>query len=396
MNTWIRRSLQVGLLSAGFVIAAGGAAHAADLVSVGNQGTGNGNQVYAPIQLPVNICGNAISAAGNAIAGCEGGASANIGGDDSDHGSWDKGKGKPGKHTTSGGGSTAGGTTLTSVGNQGTLNGNQVYAPVQAPINICGNAIAATGNAQASCRGGASANQGGNGSINAVSAGNQGTMNGNQIIAPVQAPINICGLAVSGAGNAQASCEGGSEANIGRNNLRARSTKSWSDSGTTLTSIGNQGTGNGTQVFAPVQAPVNTCGTATSVGGNAIAGCKGGAKAVIKRGEVHRKSASLTSIGNQGTANGTQVYAPVQAPVNECGNATTAGGNAIAGCRGGSAALLRGSNGGAKLTSVGNQGTGNGTQVYAPVQTAVETSGNATSATGNAIAASRGGALVSA
>ncbi|MFB9710036.1 chaplin family protein, partial [Streptosporangium nondiastaticum] len=43
------------------------------------------------------------------------------------------------------------------------LGGNQVVAPITAPVNICGNAIAVIGRAFAGCQGGASVEGGGGG-----------------------------------------------------------------------------------------------------------------------------------------------------------------------------------------------------------------------------------------
>jgi hypothetical protein len=52
-----------------------------------------------------------------------------------------------------------------SFGNTGILSGNQSSTVIQAPISVCGNAIAVLGNARARCRGGAWAinNSGGGG-----------------------------------------------------------------------------------------------------------------------------------------------------------------------------------------------------------------------------------------
>ncbi|MBO2464859.1 chaplin [Actinomadura sp. LCR2-06] len=47
-------------------------------------------------------------------------------------------------------------------GNLSILGGNQVYAPISVPVNVCGNAIGAVlGIAQAGCKGGASVTSGG-------------------------------------------------------------------------------------------------------------------------------------------------------------------------------------------------------------------------------------------
>ncbi|MEO3825396.1 chaplin family protein [Actinomadura sp. B10D3] len=42
--------------------------------------------------------------------------------------------------------------------NVGLLNGNQVFVPISIPVDVCGNAVAVIGGAQAGCKGGASVN----------------------------------------------------------------------------------------------------------------------------------------------------------------------------------------------------------------------------------------------
>ncbi|MBV1853412.1 chaplin family protein [Catellatospora tritici] len=134
MNTWVRRSLKAGALTAGAVMATGTAAYAeASVISAGNTGILNGTQVFAPIQAPINLCGVAVGVAGDALAGCEGGSAAELEGVYDAH--------------------------LISTGNHGILNGTQVFAPIQAPINVCGVAAGVLGSAVAFCEGGASAEQ---------------------------------------------------------------------------------------------------------------------------------------------------------------------------------------------------------------------------------------------
>lgn len=132
MNTWVRRSLKAGALTAGAVMATGTAAYAeATVISAGNTGVLNGTQVFAPIQAPINLCGVAASVGGDAVAGCTGGSAAEL------DGVFDA--------------------RLVSTNNHGILNGTQVFAPTQAPINVCGVAAGVLGNASAWCDGGASA-----------------------------------------------------------------------------------------------------------------------------------------------------------------------------------------------------------------------------------------------
>src|SRR6185369_8498675 len=102
--------------------------------SFGNSGIGSGNQVNLGLQLPIDVCGNAIGVVGNAQASCEGGATATGG---------------------------SGDVSANSGFNSGILSGNQVNGLVQIPINVCGNAIGLFGNVEAGCKGGSTANAGG-------------------------------------------------------------------------------------------------------------------------------------------------------------------------------------------------------------------------------------------
>ncbi|MFF5204954.1 chaplin family protein, partial [Streptosporangium sp. NPDC000396] len=145
----------------------------------GRFAAGSGNQVIAPVTLPIVACGNAV---GNASAGCKGGVSVQKGGG-------------------------AGGNTTS--GRSSVLGGNQVVAPITAPVNVCGNAVAVAGEAFAGCKGGVSVRKGGGAGGNRTS-GDHSILGGNQVVAPITAPINVCGNAVAVLGDAAAGCLGGS------------------------------------------------------------------------------------------------------------------------------------------------------------------------------------------
>jgi len=314
MNTWIRRSLQVGIVSAGIVLAGAAAAHAdSDLTSIGNLGILNGNQAYAPVQVPVDVCGNAAGVLGNGQASCKGGSSANL-------------KSLP---------------DATSIGNAGILNGNQAIVPVQVPVDVSGNALGVLGNGSASSKGGSEASIGhgrkhysGSALPDATSIGNFGVGNGNQAIVPVQLPVNVSGNAAGVLGNGQASSKGGSQAKIGGKKAKGGYGHSKKAKSADLTSIGNLGILNGNQLYAPIQVPVNVCGNALGVLGNAQANCKGGSRATLKNGG----GSDLTSIGNAGILNGNQAYVPIQIPVDVSGNALGLLGNGAASSKGGASA----------------------------------------------------------
>lgn len=134
MNSLARNTVKVGIVSAAGILLAGSAAHAAgqNWSTSQNSGIGNGIQAYAPIQIPVNVCGNAIGLIGSANAGCTGGASALYEAGAVEQ-NWNSGF------------------------NFGIANGDQVQAIVQVPVDVCGNAISLLGSASAWCQGGSKA-----------------------------------------------------------------------------------------------------------------------------------------------------------------------------------------------------------------------------------------------
>src|SRR6266513_3057578 len=128
MRTWVRKSLKVGILSAGFLLIGGAAANAASTTD--NFGVLGGNQVQVPIQAPISVSGNAIGLLGTASASHSGGGAMAVG-------------------NASAAGSTS--------NNFGIASGNQASIPVVAPISVSGNALGILGSAQASSSGAGSA-----------------------------------------------------------------------------------------------------------------------------------------------------------------------------------------------------------------------------------------------
>jgi ChpA-C len=94
----------------------------------------SGNDVNAPVSLPADVCGVAVSLLGGAKAGCAGGAASST-------------------LINHGGGSGSG-----NGGGISTGSGNTVSAPVSAPVNVCGVSAAVAGLANSGCRGGSGSN----------------------------------------------------------------------------------------------------------------------------------------------------------------------------------------------------------------------------------------------
>ena len=286
--SWARKTAQTGFVAAGAVLVAGaGTAQAwgPDVISQDNIGAVTGNQVVAPIQAPINICGVAAAVLGAADAGCEGGSSAEFGG--------------------------AG--DLTSQNNTGLANGNQAYAPVQVPTEVSGIAGAVGGVASGWSTGGSNATvaeSGRHGGSDTTTQRNIGALSGNQLLAPIQAPINACGNAIALGGAADAGCEGGADAD-------------YSGAGD-LTTQDNIGLGNGNQIFAPIQAPVNVCGNAVAVLGYASASCEGGSDAEIPGGHDHHDSHKELSANESASADVNEEMLPAVPGLDAVSGATGA------------------------------------------------------------------------
>ncbi|PZG17708.1 chaplin family protein [Nonomuraea aridisoli] len=276
--------------------------------SGGNRTSGRGsvlggNQVVAPITAPINVCGNAVALVGRAFAGCTGGSKVDDGGHRHHYHARHKAPRSAGNDTD---------------GRFGVGSGNQVIAPISLPIEACGNSV---GNAIAGCTGGATVHRSGSGGAGGNrTSGAGGVLSGNQIVAPITAPINVCGNAVALVGRAFAGCKGGAT---------VKQSGSGGAGGNRTSGAGGVLSGN--QIVAPITAPINVCGNAAAVLGRANAGCTGGA--TVKQSGVGAGGNRTSGAG--GVLSGNQLVAPITAPVNVCGNAAAVLGDAAAGCLGG-------------------------------------------------------------
>ncbi|MGH3239966.1 MAG: chaplin family protein [Spirillospora sp.] len=289
MRTWAKSTSRAAVLTAGFV-ALGVSAIPANALADTTNGTASvlgGNQVGAPISAPADVTGNGASLIGSSYALSQGGAKVHKRGD-------------------------GGGRTTSGVG--GVASGNQVDAPVSAPVNVCGNGAGVLGHADAGCDGGAKVED--IGTYGRLTDGTGGVVAGNQVNAPVAIPANVCGNAVAVIGYAMAGCEGGSVV------------KNGGQTGSGQETSGLFGVVSGNQATAPISAPVDACGNAI---GNATAFCGGGASV---RGGGHRTGEQITD-GTFGVISGNQADAPISIPATACGNAAAVIGLAAAGCAGG-------------------------------------------------------------
>ncbi len=261
--------------------------------------------------------------------------------------------------------------------------GNQINAPVTAPINVCGNAIGLIGGSLAGCQGGSKVRTAGGYTAGGHTNGRHSILGGNQVHAPINAPINACGNTAAVLGGALAGCEGGTRVMSGGYTAGTGHTN------------GRHSIGGGNQIDAPINAPINVCGNTAAVLGRALSGCQGGSKVSTGGGYTGYGDGGYDDGGYGGRhtsghgsiLGGNQIHAPVNAPVNVCGNAV---GNAVAGCEGGTqvapgtAGYLGGGN------TNGRHSIGGGNQINAPVTAPINVCGNTAAVLGDALAGCTG------
>lgn len=192
MKSWAIWTARTVLVTTGVAAAGGGLAGAALASTPGGTNTGNvsvlsGNQVDAPVSVPVDVCGNAVAILGFATAGCQGGASV-AGGP-----AWSgvASGGSPGQHA----------------GNISVAHGTVVQVPVVIAADACGNSV---GTATAKCHGGVHLPAWSGWAPGGLSSG-QGPQagSGNDVQIPVSAAASACGNAAAVLGDSSAGCVGG-------------------------------------------------------------------------------------------------------------------------------------------------------------------------------------------
>ncbi|MFI6036528.1 chaplin family protein [Streptomyces sp. NPDC051315] len=144
MRQATRKGLMTVAAATGVFAAAGGYAHA-DSAANGSAshspGILSGNTVQAPVDVPVNVCGNTVDVVG-ILNPAMGNACTNQSSGGNDGGGYGEG-GQGGSDTNGGsGGAQADGHTADS---PGVASGNHVEAPVHVPVNVCGNSVDVVG-----------------------------------------------------------------------------------------------------------------------------------------------------------------------------------------------------------------------------------------------------------
>ncbi|WP_323180361.1 chaplin [Streptomyces sp. NBC_00102] len=165
----VTRKGLITMAAAGGVLALGGGYAQADSgaasAATNSPGVASGNSIQIPIEVPVNVCGNSVDvigllnpAFGNSCAntsqdgtvsgrGASGAAHADAG-DTSAHQGGNAAPGT-GRHRAGDSTKAVGGSGATAEGvaqgSPGILSGNSVQAPVDIPVNACGNSVDVVG-----------------------------------------------------------------------------------------------------------------------------------------------------------------------------------------------------------------------------------------------------------
>jgi hypothetical protein len=148
----------------------------------GSGGVASGNQIVVPVDAALEACGNAAGVGGISEAECVEVVEVL----EEESGSGDAPR---------------------TDGSGGVASGNQIVVPVDVAVNVCGNSVAVLGNATSECTTiiniiqASPENEGG-----PTTDGSGGVASGNQVVVPVDAAVDICGNAVSVLGLAEASC----------------------------------------------------------------------------------------------------------------------------------------------------------------------------------------------
>ncbi|MFD9433614.1 chaplin [Streptomyces sp. NPDC060002] len=192
MRQVTRKSLMTVAAATGVIAAAGGYAHAdsgANGAATDSPGVLSGNSVQAPVNIPVNVCGNTVDVVGalnptfgNSCANKGGGARSGGYGGQRGGGYGDHQGGGYGDHQGGGGGRG---------GNHGGNHGGGYGG------NHGGGYGGNQGSGYGGGHGGAGA-QGGSGGAHAggYTGGSPGVGSGNHVQAPIDVPVNVCGNSV--------------------------------------------------------------------------------------------------------------------------------------------------------------------------------------------------------
>lgn len=331
-----------------------------------------GNTIQAHVDVPINICGNAIAVLANTEAS----------GDCSQHTHRD-------------------GTIVTDGAGQA-LAGNVVAVNHVLPVQLTGNAIAAGGNAETNTDAEQVSTTGGD----IRTSGEKGALSGNVVAEQGATPVQITGNGVGAAGIANAnstadtfaSSQGvvktnGNSSSLSGNAVPVPLAPLFEVNGNSAAAAGNAATDSVQRGTAYAGGKTWTTGDPATLAGNVVApalagpitvddnaaAAGGNSKAVSETTNTSRAGGDLNSNGYGSTASGNIAGAPISLPTSVGGNGASLVGNAAT-----EHVNDATSNAGGDVYSNGDKSVLSGNLVDAPPATAVDACGNGATLAGQA------------
>ncbi|MCB5909932.1 chaplin [Streptomyces pinistramenti] len=139
----VARKGLITVAAAGGILAAGAGFAHADAGAIGgaahSPGVASGNSVQVPVHVPVNVCGNTVDVVGLLNPAFGNNCANGSGGKHASPGHHDQGGKNEGAHH--GGAAAVGG----AKDSPGVASGNSIQAPIDVPVNACGNSVDVVG-----------------------------------------------------------------------------------------------------------------------------------------------------------------------------------------------------------------------------------------------------------
>ncbi|WP_411698768.1 chaplin family protein [Conyzicola sp.] len=271
-------------------------------------------------------------------------------------------------------------------GDDGLLSGTQIVAPVTAPIDVTGNAVSVLGDSLA---GGAVAPSPtaipaapAPAPAPATTSGTDSALGGTQAVVEAAAPIAVQGNAISVVGDSSATPAPVAAAPVAAAPVAepAAPASAPATSAQTMsapTTSGSDSVAGCTQVLPDIAVPVTVGGNAVSVLGDSSS--EGASAPTAAAAPVETTDGASTS-GNDSIAGGTQVAPVVELPVFVGGNAISILGDAAST---GSSTSIQQEGTRDDVTTTGNDGVLGGTQILPSISLPITVGDNAISVLGD-------------
>lgn len=281
MRTFIKRALLGVLIGGGIALAGAGMAQAAE--TDGEDGLLSGSQILPSVEVPITVGGNAISVLGDSSSSDSAPAASS---------------------GTDAGSAPA----ATTDGDNGAASGTQALVSVVVPVTVGGNAVSVAGDSESTSAATAPAESAEpEVAVNPQTSGEDGILGGTQALVDATIPVTVGGNAISVVGDSQ-STDADTTAPTGSSGT--------SDPGTPETT-GEDGILGGTQVIAPISAPVTASGNAISVIGDSQS------TDATTTAPTGSGGGTPETTGQDGILGGTQLALPLSVPVTLGGNAVS-------------------------------------------------------------------------